>query len=318
MSIKIEEKGIYKVNENYQTQGKEKEKTNPIEKRKKQAQKDAMKIAHDTWEEGYIIEHKLNKEEKNVSVINRERMENIEIEASPKQEERKQIEESQLEPSKIMEISAKVKSEKPERAEVMQAVRESGKVKSKQTTSIVMEAENVKVESDINVSKDMEILSEKEDTKNIKSESESNSMEDMQNISEQKTEKAVTEEKETYFDKIVAEQKKDEEKKSAIREELLKAERQEEMERKELQKDLEKEELAKAEREAQIEEEQEKRELRREELLEELQEDMTKTLEKMAVIEGIQSGVYDKVEHLLDERILLKEDVKGIIIDQNF
>uniref|UniRef100_UPI0040563BAA hypothetical protein n=1 Tax=Agathobacter sp. TaxID=2021311 RepID=UPI0040563BAA len=311
-SVRIEEQGIRGVNTNYQAESKAKdtalaekvpEKTDEIEERKKLAQKEAMKIATDTWEDGRIIEHTPKGK---ASSVNREKIENIHITFGQE---------------KTANIHAKTEGK---------AIASDKQQIAKAPKHLAEEMPQVDLEKQIAKKKasKQEYVPEKITMEHMAAKPEHISAKAAQNISEEESnfEKIAAEqgtaEEESYFEKVMAEQKQEELQKAELKQEELKEEEQKEEEQKEiqqeeLQKELEKEELQKAEEKLQEEQLEEKQQLRKEEIRMEMNEDMSETYKKMIIMDGIQNGIYDKVENLLDDMVLLQEDVKGIIVDEN-
>lgn len=356
-SIRIEDNSVRAINTNYRTEGKEKQvisdenrikKPDAVEERKKQAQKDAMKIAHDTWEEGRIIEHEAKKE----TSVKRESVQNIKVSFENEQKKTQDVSDAPKNSSSVVseiekqqaktitatekqQIKLDVESEKPQIAK---------KIKNEVSLSI-LKRENVKNEFGIEESEQQPkwdttsgkslmqldvvlrgpqmVPTEDETSEDVSvSEDERKNPQLEAMLEETKKQEDTDTSKKSYFERMVDEQQKDNAKRAEYKKEILKEQAQKAAELKETQqKELAKEEMAKEIRQEELEKieekTQEEREMRKEELMEEMMEDMSKTLKGLAVMDGIQNGVYDKVEDLLDKRILLKDDVKGIIIDEN-
>lgn len=115
-------------------------------------------------------------------------------------------------------------------------------------------------------------------------------------------------ERDNFFVAMMEEEKEAKAQKIEEREQEQKA-ADEKVEQKEIEEKEQKEQEVK-------EQELEKAEAKKEQRTEEILEDFSKTTKKIIIMDGVKDGVYDKVEDILDEKNLLEEDIKGVVVDE--
>lgn len=115
-------------------------------------------------------------------------------------------------------------------------------------------------------------------------------------------------EQDNFFVAMMEEEKEAKAQKIEEREQEQKA-ADEKVEQKEIEEKEQKEQEIK-------EQELEKAEAKKEQRMEEMLEDFSKTTKKIIIMDGVKDGVYDRVQEILDEKNLLKEDIKGVVVDE--